>query len=52
MPDIQYRVLHGEVALVVEVDRAQHGIELVCRRAAIIALSSSELAFSAACAHT
>ena len=48
----QYQVLHGEVALLVEVDRAHHGVELVFRRDAIIAWSSSEPAFSAACAHT
>ena len=34
VPDVQYRVLHGEIALVVEVDRAEHGVELVLPRAA------------------
>ena len=28
-PDVPHRVLHREVAFVVEVDRAQHGVELV-----------------------
>jgi hypothetical protein len=29
VPDIHYHVLHDEIALVVEVDRTQHAVELV-----------------------
>jgi hypothetical protein len=51
-PDPPYRVLHSQVPLLVEGDRAQHGVELVLPQGAIIAGSSSEPAFSEAAAQS